>query len=194
MTATRRSCFLLSALYDLPFGANRRFHSHANRIAYLAPGGWSVSTVSLWETGPYLKPISSSSYDPGNLSLPIVADFRGRIASETAISLPTSVCSNQRLQHNPFGASRELRCRNTRKTMHLHGRRPLENISISRSVFVCALRRRSHSWRIIAISRHRRGTDVTRSNCAFGKSAASSVARDAMKSSAIPSDSLALRC
>ena len=69
MAATRRSCFLLSALYDLPFGANRGFHSHSNRIAYLAPGGWSVSAVSLWETGPYLKPTRSSSYGPGNLSL-----------------------------------------------------------------------------------------------------------------------------
>ena len=126
MTATRRSCFLLSAPYDLPFGTNRRFHSHPNHIAYLAPGGWSVSTVSLWKPGP----ISSRSVVPVTIlrisAFPIVADFRGRIASETAISLPTSVCSNQRLQHNPFGASRELRCRNTRKTMHLHGRRPLE--------------------------------------------------------------------
>src|SRR5215469_9932626 len=62
---------LLSALglYDLPFGANRRFHFHSNRIAYLAPGGWSVSAVSLWETGPYLKPTRSSNYGPGNLSL-----------------------------------------------------------------------------------------------------------------------------
>jgi len=25
--------------------------------------------VSLWKTGPYLKPIRSSSYDPANLSL-----------------------------------------------------------------------------------------------------------------------------
>jgi hypothetical protein len=107
MAATRRSCFLLSALYDLPFGANRRFHSHSNRIAYLAPGGWSVSAVSLWETGPYLKPTRSSSYGPGISAFPIVADFRGRIASQTAISLPTGVCSNQPLQHNPFGASRK---------------------------------------------------------------------------------------
>ena len=28
----------------------------------------AVRTVSLSETGPYLMPISSSSYDPGNLS------------------------------------------------------------------------------------------------------------------------------
>ncbi len=28
-----------------------------------------MSTVSLWQTGPYLTPITSPSYDPGNLNL-----------------------------------------------------------------------------------------------------------------------------
>jgi hypothetical protein len=32
-------------------------------------GGWSISTVSMWQTGPYLTPITSPSYDPGNLNL-----------------------------------------------------------------------------------------------------------------------------
>jgi len=32
-------------------------------------GGWSISTVSLWQTGPYLTPITSPSYDPGHLNL-----------------------------------------------------------------------------------------------------------------------------
>jgi Carboxypeptidase regulatory-like domain len=69
MAATRRNRFLLSAVYDLPVGQNRKFLSHMNRISDLAIGGWTISTVSLWETGPYLTPITSSSYDPGNLSL-----------------------------------------------------------------------------------------------------------------------------
>jgi Carboxypeptidase regulatory-like domain/TonB dependent receptor len=69
MAATRRNRFLLSAVYDLPVGQNRKFFSHLNRFSDLVVGGWSVSTVSLWETGSYLTPITSSSYDPGNLSL-----------------------------------------------------------------------------------------------------------------------------
>jgi hypothetical protein len=69
MADTRRNRFLLSAVYDLPVGQNRKFLSHMNRAIDLAFGGWSLSTVSLWETGPYLTPITSSSYDPGNLSL-----------------------------------------------------------------------------------------------------------------------------
>ena len=69
MAGTRRNRFLLSAVYDLPVGRNRRFLAHMNRLSDLALGGWSVSTVSLWETGPYLTPTTSSSYDPGNLNL-----------------------------------------------------------------------------------------------------------------------------
>jgi hypothetical protein len=69
MAGTRRNRFLLSAVYDLPIGQNRRFLSHMNRPADLAFGGWSLSTVSLWETGPYLTPTTSPNYDPGNLNL-----------------------------------------------------------------------------------------------------------------------------
>jgi hypothetical protein len=69
MSATRRHRFLLSVVYDVPIGKNRRYFAGMNRIADAAVGGWSVSTVSLWETGPYLTPITSSSYDPGNLNI-----------------------------------------------------------------------------------------------------------------------------
>jgi hypothetical protein len=69
MAGTRRNRFLLSAAYDVPVGQNRKYLSHMNRISDLAIGGWSISTVSLWETGPYLTPTTSSSYDPGNLNL-----------------------------------------------------------------------------------------------------------------------------
>ena len=51
MAGTRRNRFLLSAMYDLPVGQNRKFGSHLNRFADLAIGGWSMSTVILWQTG-----------------------------------------------------------------------------------------------------------------------------------------------
>jgi hypothetical protein len=75
MSATRRDRFLLSAVYDLPVGKNRKYFSAMNRFAEALTGGWSISTVSLWETGPYLTPITSSSYDPGNLNI----SYRGAI-------------------------------------------------------------------------------------------------------------------
>jgi hypothetical protein len=73
MAATRRNRFLLSAVYDVPVGQGRKFFAHMNRVSDLAFGGWNTSTVTLWEPGPYLTPITRSSYDPGNFSL----TFRG---------------------------------------------------------------------------------------------------------------------
>jgi hypothetical protein len=84
MAGTRRNRFLLSAVYDLPIGQSRRFLSHMNRPSDLAFGGWSVSTVSLWETGPYLTPTTSPNYDPGNLSL----SYRGAFQRPDCIGNP----------------------------------------------------------------------------------------------------------
>jgi hypothetical protein len=69
VSQTRRNRLLISAVYDVPVGSNRRFLGHMNNFAEGLFGGWSVSTVSLWETGPYLTPTTSSSFDPGNLNL-----------------------------------------------------------------------------------------------------------------------------
>ena len=40
-----------------------------NRFGDALLGGWELSTVSLWQTGPYLTPITSPSYDTANLNL-----------------------------------------------------------------------------------------------------------------------------
>jgi hypothetical protein len=94
MAGTRRNRLLVSALYDLPVGSNRKYFSHMHRVADTVLGGWSFSTVSLWETGPYLTPITSSSYDPGNLSLSYRGSFQrpdclgnGNVANPSASSM-----------------------------------------------------------------------------------------------------------
>jgi hypothetical protein len=69
VAAVRRNRVLVSAIYELPFGNNRKFFNHMSAIPEAILGGWSVSTISLWQTGPYLTPITSPSYDPGNLNL-----------------------------------------------------------------------------------------------------------------------------
>jgi len=84
MAGTRRNRFLLSAVYDLPVGENRKFLSNANRLTDTVLGGWSISTVSLWETGPYLTPTTSSSYDPGNLNL----SYRGSLQRPDCVGNP----------------------------------------------------------------------------------------------------------
>ena len=69
IAAVRRNRVLVSAIYELPFGRGRQFLNHMSAIPQAFFGGWSISTVSLWQTGPYLTPITSPSYDPGNLNL-----------------------------------------------------------------------------------------------------------------------------
>jgi hypothetical protein len=76
MSATRQHRFLLSALYDLPVGKNRKHFARMNRLADAVAGGWSLSTVSLWETGPYLTPTTSNSFEPGNLNLSYRGSFQ----------------------------------------------------------------------------------------------------------------------
>jgi len=76
MTATRRHRFLLSALYEVPVGKNRKYFAGMNRIADTAIGGWSLSTVSLWRLVPYLTPITSKQFDPGNLNLSYRGSFQ----------------------------------------------------------------------------------------------------------------------
>lgn len=69
VAAVRRNRLLVSAIYEIPVGNNRRFFGHMGSVPQAIFGGWSVSTISMWQTGPYLTPITSSSYDPGNLNL-----------------------------------------------------------------------------------------------------------------------------
>jgi hypothetical protein len=69
VAAVRRHRVLVSAIYQLPLGSGRRFLNQMGSVPQAILGGWSVSSVSLWQTGPFLTPITSPSYDPGNLNL-----------------------------------------------------------------------------------------------------------------------------
>jgi hypothetical protein len=69
IAGTRQHRVLVSAIYQLPVGKNRAFRSNMNAAGNALIGGWEVSTVSLWQTGPYLTPITSPSYDTANLNV-----------------------------------------------------------------------------------------------------------------------------
>jgi Carboxypeptidase regulatory-like domain len=69
VAGTRRNRVLVSAIYQLPFGKGRAFGKQMNAIGNAILGGWELSTVTLWQTGPYLTPITSPSFDSANLNL-----------------------------------------------------------------------------------------------------------------------------
>ncbi len=64
----RRQRFLLTGLYQLPFGQGRSFlKSGGWKNALL--GGWEMTTVALLQTGPWLTPSISDSYDQSNTNV-----------------------------------------------------------------------------------------------------------------------------
>jgi hypothetical protein len=66
---TRSQRVLVSAIYQLPVGHNRAFLAHMNKAGNALLGGWEISTVSLFQTGPHLTPITSPSYGGAALNL-----------------------------------------------------------------------------------------------------------------------------
>ena len=57
---TRRNRFLLTGIYQLPFGEGRKYLTHGDWLNEVF-GGWNLNTITLLETGPWLTP----SISPG---------------------------------------------------------------------------------------------------------------------------------
>jgi hypothetical protein len=53
---TRRHLWNTTMVYDLPFGRGKQFGSSISRAADLLVGGWRVSNVFLWQSGPFETP------------------------------------------------------------------------------------------------------------------------------------------
>jgi hypothetical protein len=51
---THRNRFLATFLYSLPFGKGKLFMNSANRVTDALLGGWQLSGIFLWHTGPFL--------------------------------------------------------------------------------------------------------------------------------------------
>jgi hypothetical protein len=57
---TRRQRWITTGMYELPLGRGRTFGTNMNRGADAVVGGWQLSSIFLWQTGPYL-----TAYIPG---------------------------------------------------------------------------------------------------------------------------------
>jgi hypothetical protein len=60
VTGTRRSRFLTSAVYELPYGHGRRFGANGRVFANQILGGWQISGIFVDQSGPFL-----TAYLPG---------------------------------------------------------------------------------------------------------------------------------
>jgi hypothetical protein len=65
LEGTRRQRFLLTGLWQLPFGQGRAFLNSGGWTNAVF-GGWEMTNVTLLETGPWLTPSISGSYDQSN--------------------------------------------------------------------------------------------------------------------------------
>ncbi len=63
-----RQRFLLTGTYELPFGPAREWSSQS-RLVNEALGGWTLSTVTLIQTGPWLTPTISPTLDQSNTGI-----------------------------------------------------------------------------------------------------------------------------
>ncbi|WP_216841024.1 TonB-dependent receptor [Acidobacterium sp. S8] len=65
VNGTRRHRWINTGVYELPVGRGRKFAADANRFEDAMVGGWQLSSIFLWQTGPYLTPyIPGSDADP----------------------------------------------------------------------------------------------------------------------------------
>jgi carboxypeptidase family protein len=69
---TRRHRFVGTFLYELPFGRGRTYGGGMGRGLDMLAGGWDMSGILLFQSGPFLTP-SFSGGDPGGIG----ADVRG---------------------------------------------------------------------------------------------------------------------
>jgi hypothetical protein len=65
---TRRDRFLMTGKYQLPLGVGRTWLNH-NGLLDKAIGGWELTNITLLETGPWLTPNISGSYDASNTNV-----------------------------------------------------------------------------------------------------------------------------
>lgn len=65
---TRRDRFLMTGKYQLPFGVGRAWLNNKGWLDK-AIGGWELTNLTLLETGPWLTPNISGSYDASNTNV-----------------------------------------------------------------------------------------------------------------------------
>jgi len=100
VVGTRRQRFLLTGAYELPFGMGRRWSSSSHFVNGVL-GGWSLNTLTLLETGPFLTPTISPTLDQTNTD-PVA---EGSIVRPDLIgnSIPTHRTSGDYFNWSAFG-------------------------------------------------------------------------------------------
>jgi hypothetical protein len=92
VTYTRRHRFVGTFLFELPFGRGRRYASSIGRGLDALVGGWDVTGVTLFQSGPFLTP-SFSNGDPSGTGTTVrgfTATQRPDQVGDAALDNPTA--------------------------------------------------------------------------------------------------------
>jgi len=87
---TRRNRWITSAIYELPLGRGRQFGGNMNRVADALVGGWQLSSIFLWQSGPFLTPYFGSGDPSGTGSGVIGRDQAPDVIGNPGLSNPTA--------------------------------------------------------------------------------------------------------
>ncbi len=84
VSPTRRHRWLTTFNYDFPYGRDGKAGSGSERVAKLIAGGWQLSGILLFQTGPFLTPITGGRTDPSGTNVDSRANDRPDFAANVA--------------------------------------------------------------------------------------------------------------
>lgn len=84
VSPSRRHRFLTMFNYDMPYGSSGKSGSGVERAAKLIAGGWQLSGILLFQTGPFLTPITGGRTDPSGTNVDARANDRPDYAASVA--------------------------------------------------------------------------------------------------------------
>jgi len=90
MSPTRRHRWLTSFLYAFPFGRGQRFLSDAHPLADAILGGWELGGIVIFQTGPFLTPITGGRTDPSGTNVDSRANDRPDYTGTALGNVPNS--------------------------------------------------------------------------------------------------------
>jgi hypothetical protein len=75
---TRRNRWSTTMVYELPVGRGKKFGSEMNRVEDALLGGWQLSNIFLWESGPFLTPyFAAGEGDPSGTGSGLSSNYQG---------------------------------------------------------------------------------------------------------------------
>jgi hypothetical protein len=97
---SHRQRFLLTFLYELPFGKGKHFLSGTNSVVSRVVGGWNLSGVWLWQTGPFMT--VSTLNDPSGTGYNQLNANGGRADTVPGVNPYAGQSLNQWINPNAF--------------------------------------------------------------------------------------------